>query len=109
MARVRLEDGSDSRSTDDHQFFVAGAGWVRGRELAAGDRLLGVDRRQAPIRSVGVEERPAAPVYNLVVEGAKTYYVGRTPVLVHSCDTALNLLDWSALALGRPRRLRCRR
>ncbi len=73
---------------------------MRGRELSAGDPLLTVDHRLERIGSVRVEPTTEATVYNLVVQGAKTYFVGRTPILVHSCDTTLNVVDWAGLARG---------
>jgi len=94
LVRVRLADGSEITATDDHPFFVSGSGWVRGRELTAGDPLLTVDQRAERIRSVRPEPAAAGTVYNVLVDGAKTYFVGRTPVLVHSCQTTLNVVDW---------------
>jgi hypothetical protein len=42
-----------------------------------------------PVSSISVDPQIEADVYNLVVEGTKTYFVGSSPILVHSCATTL--------------------
>ncbi len=66
-------------STGGHNFWKAGTGWVRARDLEPGDRI------RTPTKTVEVTKlSPASPAktYNLVVEGFHTYFVGESDLLV---------------------------
>lgn len=67
--------------TRAHVIWVAGKGWRMAKRLAVGDRLVGRST------SLKVEELTQLPppqrVYNLVVAGFHTYFVGNAGVLVH--------------------------
>ena len=67
-------------STGGHPFWVAGEGWVRARELEAG-QLLHTPTGALPIESV--TEVHNEKTYNLVVDSSHTYFVGMSQVLVH--------------------------
>jgi hypothetical protein len=87
---VAFEGGDELIVTPEHSFWVEGSGWVRARELEPGDAIRGNDGAGRAVRALQMTRVNAdggeAPVYNLVVAGPDTYFVGRTPVLVHSCD-----------------------
>ncbi len=71
-------------TTSSHPFLIAEQGWVEAGKLQRGDRIqtqsgtfITVDR---------IESRnEKAMVYNLVVEGTHTFYVGNDQLLVHNC------------------------
>lgn len=96
LVSVALDGAPPIEVSPEHYFWVRSSGWVRARDLAIDDQLL-MDRR-GNARVVGLRSlaTPAlgVPVYNLVVEGFDNYFVGTTPVLVHSCD----YLGYSAFA-----------
>ncbi len=72
-------DSDRIRCTGGHNFWRAGAGWVKARDLLPGDRI------RTPTKTVEVTKlSPASPAktYNLVVEGFHTYFVGETGLLV---------------------------
>jgi len=67
-------------STGGHPFWVAGEGWVRARQLKAG-QILHTPTGTMTIESVS--ETDDDKTYNLVVDGFHTYFVGMSQVLVH--------------------------
>jgi hypothetical protein len=67
-------------STGGHPFFVPGEGWVRARELTAGQFL---HTPTGTIQIDSVTETPDEETYNLVVDGFHTYFVGMSQALVH--------------------------
>jgi hypothetical protein len=87
---IEFEAGDELTVTPEHSFWVEGSGWVRARELDPGDAIRGSNGTGHKVRALQMVRVTAdgseAPVYNLVVAGPDTYFVGRTPVLVHSCD-----------------------
>jgi hypothetical protein len=97
LAETRRSSGLGSLSIDgapplevtsDHYFWVDGPGWVRAEDLRLGDRLLCPD---GGCRSVLAAHRvyndaQDVIVYNLALAETDTYFVGTTPVLVHSCE-----------------------
>lgn len=72
--------GETIRATVGHAFWVVGRGWRKAGNLSPVDVLAGP---QAPIEVAAVTSVEDARAYNLVVEGASTYYVGKAGVLVH--------------------------
>ena len=90
LITVALGNGTSLDVTPEHYFWVLGSGWVRALELSPDDRLM--EHGEEPVAIVALSSRSARPdgaevdVYNLVVEGVGTYFVGDKPVLVESCD-----------------------
>ena len=79
-ASMNIAFGSESiRCTGGHNFWKAGEGWVKARDLETGDRI------RTPTGTVAVtgttDARPTK-TYNLVVEGFHTYFVGKSALLV---------------------------
>lgn len=68
------------RATRGHYFWVSGKGWRMTKEIQPGDRLHGVEGTVA-VTDVSLGGNEA--VYNLVVEGANTYFVGTSHSLSH--------------------------
>ena len=67
------------RCTGGHNFWKAGTGWTKARDLKPGDRI------RTPTKTCtvsGVQEAAPAKTYNLVVEGFHTYFVGESGLLV---------------------------
>jgi hypothetical protein len=81
--------GATIHVSPEHYFWVIGSGWVRARDLALGDKLVASEAAGQPavVSALTSLATPATgvAVYNLVVEGFDDYFVGETPVLVHSC------------------------
>lgn len=67
-------------STGGHLFWVSGRGWVRAKELQAGQVLHGAS---APAVVTSVQPSVVAETYNLVVDDFHTYFVGRQKILAH--------------------------
>jgi len=87
---IGFDAGDELVVTPEHSFWVESSGWVRARELEPGDAIRGADGKPRAVRALQTtrvnDDGSEATVYNLVVAGPDTYFVGRTPVLVHSCD-----------------------
>lgn len=73
-------EGESFISTTGHPLWVANAGWKMAKRLSTGEHLATV-RGAAKIEKVETAEE--APTYNLIVEGAANYFVGRSGVLAH--------------------------
>lgn len=77
----KLHTASDTIvATLGHYFWVSGQGWRMAKELKPGDRLHGVT---GTVTLTDVSDGELAPVYNLVVERANTYFVGNSRILSH--------------------------
>ena len=85
---VRSADGANSKvdfksgaitCTAGHNFWKAGTGWVKARDLQPGDRIR-TPTRTASVTAVSTAS--PAKTYNLVVEGFHTYFVGESGLLV---------------------------
>ncbi len=84
--KLEGEDGfiQKVQATDDHPFYVVGAGWKTTIELSEGD-LIETDGN-GPMKVVSViDEKRQALTYNFTVEDFHTYYVTKKNVLVHNC------------------------
>jgi hypothetical protein len=80
---VRVEVQGDDEpivATGIHRFWKAGRGWVMARDLRPGDsiRILG---GVATVASVSLDA--VRPVFNLDVDGARTFFIGQRGLLVH--------------------------
>jgi hypothetical protein len=67
------------RCTGGHNFWKAGTGWVKARDLEVGDRIRTPTGTEAV---TAVATSGPAKTYNLVVEGFHTYFVGESKLLV---------------------------
>lgn len=82
---VTLHTKDDSiRATRGHYFWVSGQGWRMAKEIKPGDRLHGV---QGTVTVTDVGLGGLEPVYNLVVEDANSYFVGKAQILSHDVTT----------------------
>jgi hypothetical protein len=78
---IKIEAGGESCETSGgHQFWVAGAGWVKSRDLQSGQILHGA---AGPVHISNVELGAEEETYNLVVADFHTYFVGYRKVLSH--------------------------
>jgi hypothetical protein len=92
LVRMAFRDGAEISVSPEHQFWVQDTGWVRAGLLTLDDQLLSA--AGAALNIEALETLPASElaadggvdVYNLLVDGSPTYFVGQEPVLVHSCD-----------------------
>ena len=73
-------------TTRRHPFYVEGKGWVKARELQAGDKLHMYENGTVEITGIK-EEFLIVPVkvYNFEVEDWHSYCVSELDVLVHNC------------------------
>jgi hypothetical protein len=79
--RLDLEGrGEAVVATPIHRFWKAGLGWVMARDLKAGDVIRSVG---GTARVTSVEKDRVQPVYNLEVASGRSFFVGRTGLLVH--------------------------
>ncbi len=79
-----LTDGEEIRTTRQHDFWVEGRSeWLPAWRLWAGMMLRSPDGRPILVKAVEVTEVPSDS-YNLEVEDAHTFFVGRLGVLVHN-------------------------
>ena len=78
--RLALSDGESVVCSVYHRFWRANLGWTQARELKQGDSLRSL---AGIVRIVSIEPDSVQPLYNLDVAGSRTFYVGRTNLLVH--------------------------
>ena len=78
--------------TDDHPWYVEGAGWTETSSLRSGERVATADHRGLVITDVARTDRVDA-TYNISVTGSHTFLAGSVGVVVHNgfCSRA-----WSA-------------
>lgn len=99
MYRLLLKDAAGRRSqievSDNHLFWVLGQEWVASANLQPGMKVRGANGR--PVRVVGMRSlHRTAATYNFAVADFHTFYVGRTPVLVHNGCPACKLASAAA-------------
>lgn len=80
---VRLESGETIFATAEHPFGVVGVGWVPADQLAPGDTLTTATGARSRVASIAPSGRRES-VFNLSVEGAHSFFVGESGVLVHN-------------------------
>jgi hypothetical protein len=68
-------NGRSIETTTEHPFWVAGKGWTKASELAAGDVLRSENGEPVTVLRVA-DTGKVAPVYNLRVADDHTYFVG---------------------------------
>ncbi|MEW8195511.1 MAG: polymorphic toxin-type HINT domain-containing protein, partial [Candidatus Thiodiazotropha sp.] len=89
---ITLETGEVIRATFGHPFYVKedAWGWVDAGQLNVGDLLRDAEGGVVAIESVKTALRNT-PVFNLTVDKAHTYYVGKKSVLSHNAQKVCNL------------------
>jgi uncharacterized membrane protein YgcG len=80
---VRLDSGEVIRTTRPHRFFTENRGIVPAAELRAGDRLATLTDEARTVIEV-FPGPDGITVYNLTVDHAHTYFVGKAGVWVHN-------------------------
>ena len=78
--RITLSDGESVVCSVYHRFWRANLGWAQARELKPGDTLRTLG---GIVRVDSVEPDSVQPLYNLDVAGSRTFFAGRTSLLVH--------------------------
>jgi hypothetical protein len=78
--RLTLSDGQSVVCSVYHRFWKANLGWTQARELKPGDPLRSLARI---VRVNSIEPDSVLPLYNLDVAGSRTFFAGRTALLVH--------------------------
>jgi hypothetical protein len=82
-------------TTPEHPFAKVGFGWTRAERLAVGDRISNGQGRSTPILHTRRIDGPSTPVFNLVVQGSHTYYVGEDELLVHNLGCGMDVVrNW---------------
>jgi len=78
--RIRLTNDETVVSSVYHRFWRSGLGWALARELKPGEtlRVLG-----GQVKVASIEPGDVVPVYNLDVARKRTFFVGRSGLLVH--------------------------
>ncbi len=68
-----------------HPFYVLGHGWLQVKGMAPGDIVIGADGALHEV--LGIEILPERQsVYNLSVEGTRTFFVGESLIWVHNIE-----------------------
>jgi hypothetical protein len=78
--RIELDNGETLLPSIYHRFWRAGIGWATARDLKPGDILRTLEGR-ARIKTIAAGE--TEPIFNLDVDGARTFFVGAHGALVH--------------------------
>jgi RHS repeat-associated protein len=70
--------------TAEHPFYVVGKGWIKAKELQAGDVLKSSDGKiKVQVSSIKKLSK-AVTVYNIEVDGNHDYFVTNSTILVHN-------------------------
>lgn len=77
-------NGALLETTREHLFFTEKRGWVSAKNLTIDDRIQTIDGEFGSVDSIAVVKGEYQPVYNLMVEKAYTFYVGKGAWLVGS-------------------------
>ncbi|TGM85569.1 polymorphic toxin-type HINT domain-containing protein, partial [Leptospira licerasiae] len=83
IIKITDSKGEVIETTWNHPFYVTAGMWVKAKDLMVGDEFLTIDGREIKVASIQESIRDEK-VYNLEVEDAHTYYVGKGGVLVHN-------------------------
>ncbi|HBY95835.1 MAG TPA: hypothetical protein DEP84_18085 [Chloroflexi bacterium] len=76
-------DGEQIETTPEHPFLTLERGWVPAGELWAGAHVRQTDAGYGVVQAIEAESR-SQPMYNLTVDTAHTFFVGKQGVLVHN-------------------------
>ncbi|MEQ1619292.1 MAG: polymorphic toxin-type HINT domain-containing protein [Terricaulis sp.] len=100
--RLETRDGDGETEvfevTDDHPWYVEGAGWVETHALRPGQRIETADDRGLTILDIARTDR-VERTYNLTVDGPHTFLVGEDRVVVHNAGPCRQLLGAARRAL----------
>jgi hypothetical protein len=100
---VRLTiDGEVIETTPDHPFYVMDGKWKTADELKVDGKVRRADGSCGVIESVEFVEQPEW-MYNLTVDQAHTYFVGKGRWLVHNACRITIGRKWRARAFNDPR------
>ncbi len=92
VLRITLESDDGAREelgvTSEHPFWVEGKGWTPARLLELGSSVQTARGASVRVRALAMDAAPVA-VYNLEVEGAHTYFVGRSEAWVHNAGSTI--------------------
>jgi hypothetical protein len=86
LVTIELSTGEYLQATEEHEMWVEGRGWTSAAELVAGDRLLGAEGEDVEVVAIW-RDQTSAPVYNLHVEDAHTYFAAGVWVHNDNCPT----------------------
>jgi hypothetical protein len=75
--------GAEIKTTEEHPFWVVGAGWTRARDLKSGDHLFELNGETPDVESVDFSTN-VTQVFNFEVESNHTYFVSTNGILVHN-------------------------
>jgi hypothetical protein len=77
LLTLRSCNGSEQivRTTEEHPFYVAHAGWTRARNLRPGDRVAGLPEQLLVCENTLEAHAAGITVFNLEIEHAHTYFV----------------------------------
>ena len=78
--RIKLSDNQVVVPSIYHRFWLSGRGWAQARDLKPGDVLRALG---GTLQVVSAEPGAAEPVYNLDVADNRSFFVGKSDVLVH--------------------------
>ena len=76
------------RTTARHEFYIVDKGWIRAKDLKAGDKLSSKEEIDTTITSIEIKpQKERVPVYNMEVEGHHNYLITEDNLLVHNAGT----------------------
>lgn len=78
--RIQTDSGDEVVATGIHRFWKSGVGWTMARDLRKGDSIRAIGRST---KVVGVQAETVQPVYNAEVASGRSFFVGKTGLLVH--------------------------
>ncbi|TGM89382.1 polymorphic toxin-type HINT domain-containing protein, partial [Leptospira licerasiae] len=96
ILKITDSKGEVIETTWNHPFYIAAGMWVKAKDLMVGDEFLTIDGKEIKVASIQESIRDEK-VYNLEVEDAHTYYVGKDGVLVHNAENYASKNDYQAL------------
>jgi|GEM_PF-3123679 len=89
-------------TTDDHPWWIEGAGWIETVDLRVGQEVTTVRQGHSVVSRVELTDRRDT-TYNISVADFETYFVGNQQVLVHNkCGSLRNNLGDPPSGLQRP-------
>lgn len=84
VIELQVGDNNTIRTTEEHPFYCPLTNnWIPAGLLNPGDKVLDINGNLLEITSVNKRDCREI-VYNLSVDNGHTYFVGKTPVLVHN-------------------------
>jgi hypothetical protein len=86
LVTIELSTGEYLQATEEHEMWVEGRGWTSAAKISPGDRLLGAEGESVEVLEAWRDPMPA-PVYNLHVEDAHTYFAAGVWVHNDNCPT----------------------